>query len=52
MEKLLAFVLALLLVLVLPVSVSANSAEPPGMIIIVEGAPEDISLTLETEKEP
>lgn len=51
-KKLLAVVLALLLVLALPVSVSANSAEPPGMIIIVEDAPEDISLTLETAEEP
>lgn len=51
-KKLSAFVLVLLLVLVLPVSVSANAAEPPGMIIIVEGAPEDIELTLEMAEEP
>ena len=51
-KKLFSFVLAVMLVLILPVSVSANSAEPPGLIIIVEGAPEDISLTLETAEEP
>ena len=34
-KKLFSLVIAVLLVLVLPVSVSANSAEPPGMIIIV-----------------
>ena len=51
-KKLSALVLVLLLVLVLPVSVSANAAEPPGMIIIVEGAPEDIELTLELAEAP
>ena len=34
------------------VYVSANSAEPPGMTIIVENAPDDISLTLELVEEP
>ena len=51
-KKLFSFILALLLILALPVSVSANSAEPPGMTIIVEGAPEDITLTLELTVEP
>lgn len=37
----------LLLVLTAPMAVSANSAEPPGIIVIVLNAPEDISLTLE-----
>ena len=51
-KKVSAFVLVLLLVLALPVTASANSAEPPGMIIIVEGAPEDMTLTLEPGQEP
>ena len=51
-KKLFSLVIAVLLVLVLPVSVSANSAEPPGVIIIVEGAPEDMTLTLEPGQEP
>ena len=51
-KKLSVLIVALLLILALPVSVSANSAEPPGMTIIVEGAPEDISLTLELAEEP
>ncbi len=51
-KKLSALVFALLLILALPVSVSANSAEPPGIIIIVEGAPEDMTLTLEPRQEP
>lgn len=51
-RKLSAFVFALLLILSLSVSASANSAEPPGMIIIVEGAPDDIALTLELAEEP
>jgi len=38
---------ALLLVLCAPLNVSANSAEPPGMIVIVMGAPEDVALTIE-----
>lgn len=44
--------LAVLLVLALPLSVSANSAEPPGMIIIVEDAPEDMTLTLQLPTPP
>jgi hypothetical protein len=44
--------LALLLVLTLPLTVSANSAEPPGMIIIVEDAPEDMTITLELPTPP
>ena len=51
-KKLSAFILALLLIFALPVSVSANAAEPPGMTIIVEDAPDDISLTLELAEEP
>lgn len=51
-KKLFSFVLAVMLVLILPVTVSANAAEPPGLIIIVEGAPEDMTLTLETAEEP
>ena len=51
-KKLSAILLVLVVVLALPVSVSANAAEPPGMIIIVEGAPEDIELTLELAEEP
>jgi len=51
-KKLSAFIVAVLLIFVLPVSVSANSAEPPGMTIIVENAPNDICLTLELVKEP
>jgi len=50
-KKLSAIVLTLILVLFLPVSASANAAEPPGMIIIVEGAPENITLTLELANE-
>lgn len=51
-KKLSALLLVLVVVLALPVSVSANAAEPPGMIIIVEGAPEDIELTLELAEAP
>ncbi|MBE6959925.1 MAG: hypothetical protein E7448_04295 [Ruminococcaceae bacterium] len=51
-KKLSAFILALLLIFTLPISASANSAEPPGMTIIVENAPDDISLTLELVEEP
>ena len=51
-KKMSAFIFALLLILALPVSVSANSAEPPGMTIIVENAPDDVSLTLELMAEP
>lgn len=45
------FVLCLLMLLLLPISVSANSAEPPGIIVIVTGAPEDVELTLELPQE-
>lgn len=45
-RKLSAFIVAFLFILALPISVSANSAEPPGMTIIVEDAPDDISLSL------
>lgn len=51
-SKLFVFILVFLLIFALPLSVSANSAEPPGMTIIVEGAPDDISLTLELAEEP
>lgn len=51
-KKLFAFIVALLFILVLPVSASANSAEPPGITIIVENAPDDISLTLELAEDP
>lgn len=36
----------LLLILAFPLTASANSAEPPGMIIIATGLPEDAELTL------
>ena len=51
-RKLSAFVFILLLILTLPVSISANSAEPPGLIIIVDDAPDDIMLTLELTETP
>lgn len=51
-KKLSALIVALLLILALPVSASANAAEPPGITIIVEDAPDDISLTLELAEEP
>jgi hypothetical protein len=51
-KKISAFLLVFFLILSLSVPVSANAAEPPGMTIIVEGAPEDIELTLELEEEP
>lgn len=47
LRKWLAFWMALMLMILLPVSVGANSAEPPGMIIIVSGAPSDLTVTLE-----
>ena len=50
-KKLTAFLAVLLLILAVTVPVSANSAEPPGMIIIVENAPEDVTLTLELRQE-
>lgn len=51
-RKLSAFILVLFLIFALSVPASANSAEPPGMIIIVEGAPEDMTLTLVPGQEP
>mgnify|MGYP003291207412 CR=1 FL=1 len=51
-RKLSAFVFILFLILAFPVSVSANAAEPPGMIIIVDDAPDNIELTLELAEEP
>lgn len=51
-KRLSALLFAFLLILALPVSVSANSVEPPGMTIIVEGAPDDVSLTLELAEDP
>ena len=51
-KKLSAILLVLVVLLALPVSVSANAAEPPGMIIIVEGAPKDLELTLQLREEP
>lgn len=51
-KRLFSFLLAFLLILVSPISVSANSAEPPSMTIIVEGAPDDVTLTLELIVEP
>lgn len=48
MKKLLALWFVLLLVLAaLPVTVLANSAEPPGLIIIATDLPQDAELTLE-----
>lgn len=41
------WIFVFLLMLSMPVTVFANSAEPPGIIVIVLNAPEDISLTLE-----
>lgn len=41
--------LLMLLVTVLPQSVSANSTAPPNLTIIVTGAPEDLRVTLEIE---
>ena len=51
-KKMTVFILMFLFILSLPVPVSANSAEPPGMTIIVEDAPEEFSLTLELPTEP
>lgn len=52
MKRACLLTLALLLVLALPLTVSANSAEPPGMIIIVENAPEDMTITLQLPTAP
>ena len=41
------FLCVFLLILSMPVTASANSAEPPGIIVIVLGAPEDVELSLE-----
>ncbi len=41
-----SFFFLLLLALFLPQSVQANSAEPPGLLIVVENAPEDMRLAL------
>ena len=46
-KRLLAMLIVLLIVLPLPMTAYANSAEPPGMIILVSGGPEDLRLTLE-----
>ena len=50
-KKLAMLIFALFFILLLAVPASANSAEPPGMTIIVEGAPADMSLTLELPEE-
>lgn len=41
----------LLLTVILPQPVSANSGPPPNLTVIVTGAPEDVVLTLETGRE-
>lgn len=41
----------LLLTVILPQPVSANSGPPPNLTVIVTGAPEDLVLTLETGRE-
>lgn len=46
-RKLLAFFLLLSLVCLLPVTALANSAEPPGLIILVSNGPEDLQITME-----
>ena len=46
-KKLSVLIVALLLILALPVSVSANSAEPPCLTIVVVSAPDDLELALE-----
>lgn len=46
-KKVLALILALLVCLLLPVSVSANSAEPPCFTVVVQNPPEDLTLTVE-----
>lgn len=50
MKKLLALLLALTVVLLLPATASANSAEPPGLIVIVQNAPEDMTVTFLAEE--
>lgn len=47
MKRACMLLFALFLVLSIPLTASANSAEPPGMIIIAENAPEDMTVTLE-----
>lgn len=42
----------LVLFLTMPLSVNANSAEPPGLIILVTGAPDDMTITLEVRTTP
>lgn len=48
-DRILLLILAALLVMALPVTALANSAEPPGMVILALNAPEDMTLTLELE---
>ena len=46
-KYLLLFILTALLICAFPLTVSANSAEPPGIIILTTNAPDDLSVTLE-----
>ena len=46
------FLLALLLLVLTPVTLFANAAEPPGLIILVSHPPEDLSLSLVFTGEP
>jgi len=43
---LLVTMLCTLTILILPAAASANSAEPPSLVILVNNAPEDLSITL------
>ena len=52
MKRACMLLFALFLVLSIPLTASANSAEPPGMIIIAENAPEDMTETLEFPTPP
>ncbi len=48
MKKLLSVLLILMVCLLLAIPVSANSAEPPGLIIIATGLPENAQMSIQT----
>ena len=50
-KKVLALALALVFCLLLPISASANSAEPPGLTVLVLNPPENLTLSLTLTEE-
>lgn len=49
--KCLIFVVILTLMIVIPITIFANSAEPPSLIILINNPPEDLSIVMISNKE-